>query len=196
VNSSIAPGRGVGVDAEEREQPLAEPLTLGARRDHELELLVRRRGIIRLKDPGVRLQHLAQRPESDPLPVGEASSLSPRDELRDGIDVPRQLGDDPALPDPRLAYDDDELRRARCEDLAERSFQDRQFDLTADVRRVVGPGDVRPLSGLRRFRHETADRLSLPLQVRRSELVVAEHCGRRSIGRFADRDAHLGSDRL
>ena len=52
-----------------------------------LELLDRRCGSVRVEDPGVGLEDLAERPERDPGPVRQTSSLPPRDEDRLRVDV-------------------------------------------------------------------------------------------------------------
>ena len=48
-----------------------------------VELLLRRRGVVGLEDPGVRLDDLAERPEAHALAVGKGASLPPGDEVGD-----------------------------------------------------------------------------------------------------------------
>ena len=85
----------------------------------------------------MRLQDLPERPERDPLPVGQAAALPPGDELGPRVDVGEELGHDPALAEPRLADDRDELHRARGDRLVEDPLQEREVDLPADEGRVV-----------------------------------------------------------
>ena len=58
-------------------EPLPLPLVLRERLDHRGELLLRRRRIVGLEDPGVRLDDLAERPEAHALAVGEGAALAP-----------------------------------------------------------------------------------------------------------------------
>ena len=138
----LALGGGGGLDPEQRQQALAEPGTFVAFGKDRVELGRGDGGCVGLQDPGVGLQDLPQRPERDALPVGQAPSLTPGDEVGFGVDVAEELGDDPALAEPRLAHDRDELDRGRRHGLVEDALQQRQVDLAADERGVVGPGEV------------------------------------------------------
>ena len=84
---------------------------LRERLDHRLELLRRGRGVVGLEDPGVRLDDLAQRPEADPLAVGERTALPPGDDLLLGIGDLEQLRHETALADAGNTDERDELRR-------------------------------------------------------------------------------------
>ena len=130
----LALGRGGGLDPEQRQQPLAEPRALGALGKHRVELRRRDLGRVGLQDPGVGLDDLAERPEGDPLAVRQAPALPPGDELGPGVDVGAELGDDPALAEPGLADDRDELDRVGGDGLVEDALQERQVDLPADER--------------------------------------------------------------
>ena len=142
------------------------------------------------------LHDLAQRPERDPLAVGQAATLPPGRELGSRVDVGEQLSDDPALPDPRLADNRHQLNRPRRDGLVEEAFQERQVDLPAHERRIMRPRQIRPEPRTRALRVEHPGRLSLPLQERRLQLLVVEHGRGRLVGRETHRDTHLRRDRL
>src|SRR5207302_808788 len=63
------------------------------------------------EDAGLSFDHLPERPERDALPVRQRATMPPMHELRQGLDVREQLGDQTALSDPRYADDCHELRR-------------------------------------------------------------------------------------
>src|SRR3954452_15034613 len=68
---------------------------------------------IGLEDRGLRLDHLAEGPECDTLPVRERTALAPEDdEVGIGVDGLRELPDEPALPDSRHADEGEKLRHA------------------------------------------------------------------------------------
>ncbi len=136
----LALGRRGRLDPEQGQQPLPEPLPLVAVGEDGAELLLRDRGRIGLEDAGVRLQDLPERPEGDPLPVGQAAALPPGRELGAGVDVGEELGDDPALAEPRLTDDRHELDRARRDRLVEDPLEQREVDLAADERACRGCG--------------------------------------------------------
>ncbi len=95
-------GRG-RLDPEQRQQALAEPGALVAFGEHRVELGRGDVGGVGLEDPGVGLEDLPQRPEGDPLPVGQAAALPPGDQVGLRVDVGAELGHDPALAEPGLA---------------------------------------------------------------------------------------------
>ena len=136
----LAFGGGGRLDPEQRQQPLAEPGALVPLGEHRLELALRDVGRVGLQDPGVGLHDLPERPERDALPVREASTLAPGDELGLGVDVGAELGDDPALAEPRFAHHRDELGRVRGHRLVEDALQQREVDLAPDERACRGCG--------------------------------------------------------
>ena len=133
-------GRG-GLYADQGSQPLLQPLPvrLGFR-DRRVELgdgFLRRVG---LQDPGLSLHDLAERPERDPLSVRQAPAQPPRDAIGQGLDMPRELGDQAALPDPRLAHHRGQLHRGVPPGPGEGFPQGRHFRLPTDQRGAVRPG--------------------------------------------------------
>ncbi len=99
-------------------------------------------GRVGLQDPGVGLQDLPERPERDALPVGQAPTLAPGDELGLGVDVGGELGHDAGLAEPGFPHDGDELRRRGRHRLVEDALQQREIDLATDERGVVGAGEI------------------------------------------------------
>ena len=76
------------------------------------QLLVCLRGTVGLEDPRLALDDLAQCPQADPLPVGQAPPLMPCRRVavpRGGLE---QLEHKPALADARHAHERAELRGA------------------------------------------------------------------------------------
>ena len=76
------------------------------------ELLRRPPPAVGLEDAGLRLHHLAERPERDALAVRKRAALAPGDELGVLVDRPEELVDEPALADPGDADERHELWRA------------------------------------------------------------------------------------
>src|SRR5262249_20279551 len=91
-------------------EPFAFLLAFDEGSDHRDELLLRRRRVVRLEDPGVRLHDLAERPEAHALAVRERPALAPVDQVGIGLSDLEQLGDEPALADAGDADERHELR--------------------------------------------------------------------------------------
>ncbi len=144
----------------------------------------------------MRLQDLAERPEGDPLPVGEAASLPPGREVGTRVDVAKELGHQAALAEPRLPDDGDELDGARGDGLVEDPLQEGEIDLAPDEGRVVPAGEVGSEAGAGGFRLEHPHRRLLTLERCGLELLVVEHGRGRLVGRKTDRYAQLRGDRL
>ena len=121
--SAIASELCVAGEAEEREKMRLDARLVARAGERVLDDLVDlRRDVLRrvlLENARLRLDDLAERPERDPVTVGEAASLAPRDELRVGIDDALELVDEPALADPGDTDQREELRRA----LVTRAFE-------------------------------------------------------------------------
>ena len=103
-------GGGGRFDAEQREQALAEPGALFSSGQHRLELGGGDRGHVGIHDSGVGLQDLPERPERDALPVWEAATLTPGDELGLRVDVAEELGYDATLAESGFTHHGHELR--------------------------------------------------------------------------------------
>ena len=82
--------------------------------------------------PCLCLDDLAERPERDPVAVGEAASLTPRDQLWVGVDDAREFVHEAALADPRHADDRHELWDPLVPRSLERVVEDAEFALAAD----------------------------------------------------------------
>ena len=145
-------------------------------------------GRIGLQDPALRLDDLPERPEGDPLPVGQAPALAPAGEPGAVVEGGEELGDKPALAHPRLAHDRHQLAGALLRGALEDAEQQRLLELAADERGGVGAGDVRAEAGARRERAEERERLRLALHLHRLELLVLEDALGRAIRLLRDRD--------
>ena len=115
----------------------------------------------RTRGSALRLDDLAERPEGDPLAVGQAAALPPAAELRLRLDVGEQLGDEPALAHARLADDRDQLHRTLLRSPLESPDQKRLLELPADERRLVGR-DVGAEAGAGAFARQSASGSAFP----------------------------------
>ncbi len=123
-------------EAEEREEMRLDARLVARAGERVLDDLVDlRRDVLRrvlLQDARLRLDDLAERPERDPVAVGEAASLAPGDELRVGLDDAIQLVDETALADSGDADEREELRRALVPRSLERVPDDAELALAPD----------------------------------------------------------------
>ena len=142
-------------------------------------------GRVGLVDSGVRLHDLSERPERDPVPVGQAAALPPGHELRQAVDVCAELGDQPTLPDARLADDRDELhRRGRASSCRRDSRNSRDVGLAADERRssAMRMTSEPKRAARRKSRATAAHRRGLPLRARSPRAARTRR--RRSVARY------------
>ena len=111
------------------------------------ELLERRRDpraagrlVVALRQAGPAADHLAQRPERDPLAVRRRSALVPVDDLEHAVDVLEELPREPALADPALAGDRDQAGTPLAGRRMEEVPQQPQLVVAADERRLEAFG--------------------------------------------------------
>ena len=123
-------------EPEEREEVRFDARLVARAGERVLDGLVDlRRDVLRrvlLEDAGLRLDDLAERPERDPVAVGEAAALAPGDELGIGLDDALELVDEPALADAGDADQREELRRALVPRPLEGVPDDAELALAAD----------------------------------------------------------------
>ena len=180
---------GGGFDSYQRSQTLSQPGALIPLGEHLDQLLLGHLVGVGVEDAGVRLHDLAQRPEHDPLPVGQAAALAPRDQLvRKLRQRSEQLGDEPALAETRLADDRHEPGRTGGEHVVEATAQLAELRLPADKRRPARPDQIQAEARLRRQHAEGASALCLALQLGRLELLELEHVPGRLPGALPDHD--------
>jgi hypothetical protein len=186
-----------GFDPDERRQPLEQPLPLGLfGRDDRFQFCCGNVGGVGLEDPRLTLDDLAQRPEGDSLPVGQAATLPPRDQLGFCVDVGEELAREPALANTRLADDRDELNGALLRRALESPDQKRLLELASDKGRLVPTRGVPSEPVADRLRLPEQKRLAFSLDGDRRERLVLEHVTRRPVGLLADGDAVDGRDGL
>ena len=116
--------------------------------------------VVGLGQPGPPPDHLAQRPERDPLAVRRRAAAMPVDRLADPVDVLLELPGQPALADPARAGDRDEPGPAVPAGRRDQVLEQAQLLVPADERRLgqVGPAPTpalghdaqRPIGGDRR----------------------------------------------
>ena len=119
-------------------------------------------GRVLLEHAGLRLHDLAERPERDPVPIGEAATLAPRDELGVGVDEALQLVDE-AAPDAGDADEREELRRAFVARAFERIAHEVELTLASDELRARLVCDVDAEAGVSRDHFQTEIGSAFPL---------------------------------
>jgi hypothetical protein len=148
-----------------------------------------------LDDPGLRLHHLAERPERDPLAVWKRAAVPPEDEVRQRLDMGEQLGDEPALPDTGDADERDELRGPLLANTLERVDELVELALPAhegNACRDCLAADTR--ARLERLPH--AHRLRLALRLDCVGFAEIDCVLRRAVGRLTDEHPVHGSRAL
>ena len=198
--SALAAPTGLRPEAHEWPQVTNDPFRLGrvldehGNRIRELPgRLVRR---VALENAGLRLRHLAQRPEADPVAVGEAATLPPGDQLRCCSDDLQQLGHEAALADPGHADERDELRFTLLPRTSEGVAQNIDLSLSADEGRERRQLDIAAEARPGRDCLPDDHGLRLALRVDRRRLAVLDQVRRGAIGCLTDQDAVDGRRRL
>ena len=112
----------------------------------------------------------------------------PYENLRQGIDVGIQLGDQTTLADPGLSHDRHELHRRAGNRLLERTTQDPEIDLASHEWGLVPPEQLRTETRARGLRVEETDRLGLTFEFGGRKLHEVEDVSRRFVRPLAHRD--------
>jgi hypothetical protein len=161
----------------------------GRRGQGALELGLGLVGRVGLEDAALGLDDLPERPEGDPLPVGEAAALPPANELPGAIlEVAEELRAEPALAHPRLAHDRDQLAGALLRRALEGADQQRPLELPADERCRTHAGHVRAEAGAGGERAVEGERLGFSLHLHGLELLVVEDALGLPVRLLRDRD--------
>ena len=163
------------------------------RRDRLGQLLPGLLRRVALEDPGLRLDHLGERPVADALAVGQRATLSPVGELRLLVDYLPELVHEAALADPGHADERDELRRTLLARAGKSAGQQVELAAAADERRSGLP-EVDAEAGACLLRLPDGDQLGLALRRRqapppgsRSPASSPAGCSRRRGGRSPGR---------
>ena len=147
--------------------------------------------VVRLEDPGLGLDDLAQCPEGDPLSIGQAAPVAPGDQVGPVVEGRAELGDEAALADPGLPHDGDELHRGLTLRAEEGLEQHRSLVLTSDERcvgRSLGLTDT--ATGVRRA--PDRNRLGFPLGGHGLERLERDHALGRASRPLVDDDRSDG----
>ena len=113
--------------------------------------------VVRLLEVGAAADHLAERPERDPLAVGGAPAVVPPDRLDQPVDVLEELPGEPRLADAGRADDADQPRPALAAGGVEQVLELAQLLVAADERRLERLRRGRPRrAGRRRGRARQA----------------------------------------
>ena len=200
LTAAVAPGAGLGLEADQRTEVGLDPRRV--RRltenvpDRGLELLGGLGLVIALEDPGLRLHHLAQRPEGDPVAVREATPLAPGDDLGVVVDDAREFVDEPALAHSGDTDQRHELRDSFVPRSVERVAQDRELTLSSDELGTRLMGDVHTETGPCCHCLPHGDRLGLALRFDRRCVSILDGLAGRTIGRLIREDPVDGSGAL
>lgn len=96
------------------------------------ELALSALGGVGVEHTGLGLDDLPERPEGDALAIGQGAALAPGDQPGVRLDGAAQLGDQPALPHPRLTDEGDELHGVLPDHLAIEPLQQVKLVAAAD----------------------------------------------------------------
>ncbi len=143
-------------------------------------------GGVRVDDPALLAQHLAERPEDDAVPVGQAAPGAEGRGDRAAAELGLELAQHARLAYARLADQRDQVGRALELDALEDRLQRRQLLRAAHQRRLALGGAA--ADGLLRAHLDGlpgGDRLRLALELERVELLVAHRAARRTHGALA-----------
>jgi hypothetical protein len=127
----------------------------------------------------VRLDDLTERPQADPLPIGQAPTLPPRDEIRLAVDESEKLVDQSAFTDAGLADNGDELRYRFVHSTSISILQECQLALTADQIDSRASIDVGAEPASRAHSTPQLDCFALALQRNGLERLVDDRVSRR-----------------
>ncbi len=150
--------------------------------DGRLELAQGCVGRVAVEDARVPLGRLAQRPVRDPFSVREAPAL---EEVRIGQPFD-ELRDEPGLPDPGVAVDRHQLRRAFARDARGERAEHDELLLSADHLRRQTVDPPRPGERDDRSRLPGGERRVLPLRRRGAQVHVADGAPGRSLRPLPD----------
>jgi hypothetical protein len=186
----LALGGPAAGEPDQRSEARVEPDVIGFVSDGGAQPRLRAGGSVRLEDAGLRLDDLAERPEGDALPVGQAPPLAPEDQLRAVVDPRAELGEQTRLADSRLAGEGDELDVRLPQHALERIPEEAELVLTADEGRRGRRGDADATARAERSPERYGPRLTLDGDGH--QLLVLDQRTGPAVGLLAD---HEGSDR-
>src|SRR6266550_9270353 len=143
---------------------------------------------VRLENAQLGFDDLRHRPVAQALPVGQRPTLAPEDQLRISIDDLKQLGDQPALADPRHADQRHQLRAEVLANAVESAGQDVKLPLTADELRAGPLLDIEAVAGARSDGLPSWNGIRLALRPDRRRVAVFDRVLGGAIGRLSDED--------
>ena len=173
--------------------PVTQSASVGIgdeRRDRVRQLPGRLVCPVAFENARLRLRHLAERPEADPLAVGQAAPLAPGDQLGHLLDDLQELGHEPALADAR-----EHRRVSRAAAHAPRATRVRasRSTSTSRSRPTSAASGACSTSLPKRERGATASQTTtgsrLPLRLDRRRLAVLDHVGRGAVGHLTHQHA-------
>ena len=188
----LAIGLATPGEAHKRPQAVLQPLRVVGSGDGHAELRGGFGGRVRLEDPGVGLDDLAERPEGDAVAVREAAALAPVHELGAVVHPGPELREQARLADARLTGDRDELDLRLADHALEGVLQQAQLAAAADERCRRRRLGVDAEAARRRKRVPGGNGIALALELERGKLLVADRLPRRPVRLLVDDEASDG----
>ena len=186
-------GADPGLDAQERQQRGLDPAPLGlgrgrGRRGSRRPSRGSSRSSSRLQQAGAAADHLAQRPEADPLAVGGRAAVVPPDVLDQAVDVLEELPGEAGLADARRPDDRDQPGPALAGGGVEQLLEQAQLVVAADERRLqrLRRGRARRARPTTRSARQAGTGAALPLSACSPAASNAMARDGRALGRLAD----------
>ena len=190
--------RDARLDAEQGQEGGLDPapllLVLDDLADLLGDLLAGRCLVVGLAQAAAGADHLAQRPEADPVAVGRAAALVPPDRVGQAVDVLEELPGQPGLAEAGRADDADEAGAALAGRGVEHVLEEPELLVAADERGLERVLAVATAGlGHDPGRAPGLDRRLLALEVLLAGLLEGDRLAGGALGRLADEDrARLG----
>ncbi len=153
--------------------------------------------VVRLDQTGALADHLAERPEADPVPVGGAAPVVPPDGLHEPIDVLEELPGEPALADAGRPDHRNESRPLFPAGHVEQVLEQAQLIVATDERSLQGLSST--TTPTLREDPERSPRwhgTGLALESLVPDLLERDRPRSRALGRLAHEDGPGDRDRL
>ena len=134
--AGLAAGAGGAGKPDQRPEPGLQPrpglIRCGHRVDGGGQLLTGLSPVVRFEDSRLSLDHLAQSPETGPLPVGQATALPPAHQIGLPGDPGMKFAHQPGLAHPRFTGNSDQLNTRLPGGPVKRTLQSDELSLTAN----------------------------------------------------------------
>jgi hypothetical protein len=188
-----------GLDAKESEEGRLDPAALLGIRDVSRESFgdsgTGRRFVVGLHEPAPLADHLAKRPEADPITVGWAPSVVPPDTLDQSVEVLGELPGEARLANSRRTNDRDKAGPLLAGRGVKQILEEAQFLVASNKGSLKGLGPLAAAT-FRDHAHGApgGNRRGLSLEVRLACFLEGDRAAGSPLGRLTDQDgARLGN---